>query len=222
MKAVGDGVVAMGDLVLAENEIEPVISALQAGGIEQTALHHHLLHEVPRVYYMHLHAHGDPVQLARTLRGAMALTRVPPPSAPSASAGAGFGIDTGRVAAALGYHGRVNGGVFQVGVPRAEAVHDGPFEIPATMGLGTAINFQPTGGDKAAITGDFVLLGSEVNPVIRALRDGGIEVTALHNHMLTEEPRLFFMHFWANDDAVKLAGVLRSALGLMHVVPAGS
>ena len=84
--------------------------------------------------------------------------------------------------------------------------------VPPSMGVATALNFQPTGNSKAAITGDFVLLGSEVNPVLQALRENGIEVTALHSHMLMEEPRLFFMHFWANDDALKLAKGLRAAL----------
>jgi hypothetical protein len=102
--------------------------------------------------------------------------------------------------------------VYQVSVPRAEAIRDGGIEIPPSMGLATAINFQSTGGGKAAITGDFVLVASEVNPVIRALRRSGIEVTSLHNHLLTDEPRLFFMHFWANDDALELARGLRSAL----------
>jgi len=211
MKGVPGGVVAMGDLVLAEAEVTPVVSALQAGGIEQTAVHHHLLHESPRVYYVHVHGHGDPVKIASSIRNAVALTKAPPPS-PPVPATAELDLDTAAVAAALGHSGRVNGGVYQVSVPRTETIRDGDFEVPPSMGLGTAINFQPTGGGKAAITGDFVMIASEVNPVIRELRDGGIEVTALHNHMLTEEPRLFFMHFWANDDAGKLAKSLRAAL----------
>lgn len=211
MKPTAGGVVAMGDLVLAEDEITPVISRLQAGGIEQTAIHHHLLHEAPRVTYVHVHGHGDPVKIAETIRSAVALTKAPPPS-PPAPATADLGIDTTAIATALGHTGRVNGGVYQVSVPRAETIRDGNFEVPPSMGLGTAINFQPTGGGRAAITGDFVMIASEVNPVIRALRDGGIEVTSLHNHLLTEEPRLFFMHFWANDNAVQLARGLRAAL----------
>lgn len=210
MKAVANGVMAMGDLVLADNEMNNVISKLQAGGVEQTAMHHHLMGESPRVYYVHVHAHGDPVKLAETFRAAIALTKAPAP-APAAAADA-FPLDTVALASALGYTGRVNGGVYQVSVPRSEAIHDGDFEVPPSMGLGTAINFQPTGAGKAAITGDFVMLGSEVNAVIRSLRESGIEVTSLHNHLLAEEPRLFFMHFWANDDAIKLARGLRAAL----------
>jgi hypothetical protein len=211
MKAVTDGAVAMGDLVLIEDELNPVLSRLQAGGIEQTAVHHHLLHESPRVYYTHVHGHGDPVRLAETIRAAVALTKAPPPAPPAPTTGE-LGIDTAQIARTLGHAGRVNGGVYQVNVPRAEAIRDGTFEVPPSMGLGTVMNFQPTGGGQAAITGDFVMIGAEVNAVIRALRENGIEVTSLHNHMLTEEPRLFFMHFWANDDAVKLARGLRAGL----------
>jgi hypothetical protein len=211
MKATTGGVVAMGDLVLAGDELNPVISKLQAGGVEQTAIHHHLMRESPRVYYVHVHGHGDPVKIAETIRSALALTKVPPPASPAPSAGP-FDLDTTQVAQALGYTGRVSGGVYQVSVPRAETIRDGAFEVPPSMGLGTAINFQPTGGGKAAITGDFVMIASEVNAVIKTLRESGIEVTSLHNHLLAEEPRLFFMHFWANDDALKLARGLRAAL----------
>jgi hypothetical protein len=213
MKATTGGVVAMGDLVLADNEITPVITALQAGGIEQTAIHHHLIRESPRVLYVHVHGHGDAVKIAQTIRAAVALTKIPPAApTPAATASATFGLDTLALAKELGYTGRVAGGVYQVSVPRAETIRDGDFEVPPAMGLGTAMNFQPTGGGKAAITGDFVMVSSEVNPVIRALREGGIEVTSLHNHLLDEQPRLFFMHFWANDDAMKLARALRAAL----------
>jgi hypothetical protein len=111
----------------------------------------------------------------------------------------------------------VNGGVYQVSVPRGETIRDAGVEIPASMGLGTAINFQPTGGGKAAITGDFVLTAQEVGPVMQALRENGIEITALHNHMLDEQPRLFFMHFWANDDARKLAQGLKAVLSHVAV-----
>ena len=210
MKSVGGGVVAMGDLVLVEDELAAVISRLQSGGIEQTAIHHHLLHETPRIYYVHVHGHGDPVNIGETIRAAVALTKAPAPAATAPATA--FELDTISLVKALGYSGRVTGGVYQVSVPRAEVIRDGDFEVPASMGLGTAINFQPTGDGKAAITGDFVMIASEVNAVIRALRDGGIEVTSLHNHLLTETPRLFFMHFWANDDATKLARALRSAI----------
>jgi hypothetical protein len=211
MKATPGGVVAMGDLVLTEEELTPVITRLQSGGIEQTAIHHHVVRESPSLLYVHIHGHGDPVKLGETIRAALQVTGTPAPS-PAASMSPPFDLDTAEVARTLGQVGRVNGGVYQVSVPRAEAIREGNFEIPPSMGLGTAINFQPTGRGRAAITGDFVLTASEVNAVIRTLRAHDIEVTALHSHMLMEEPRLFFMHFWANDDVLKLARGLRAAL----------
>ncbi|HMC55812.1 MAG TPA: DUF1259 domain-containing protein [Gemmatimonadaceae bacterium] len=212
MKQVGGGVVAMGDLVLTDDELVPVMTRLQQGDIDATAVHHHLLHENPRVLYMHVHGHGDPVRLAETIRAALALTRAPPaPASPTAPAPA-IDLDTAAIVAALGRSGRVNGGVYQVSVRRAEPIRDDQFVVPPAMGVATAINFQPVGAGHAAITGDFVLVAGEVNAVSRALRDNGIEVTSLHNHLLDDQPRLFFMHFWANDDAVKLARGLRAAL----------
>ena len=191
---------------------------VMAGGVEQTALHNHVLHESPRVMYMHISAHGDAVKIARAIHDALALSKTPF-TAPAAGGdqNQGLGIDTKQLDQIMGRMGKVNGGVYQFSVPRGEAVSDNGMEIPPAMGLATAINFQPTGGGKAAITGDFVLTASEVNPVIRAPRDNGIEVTALHSHMLTESPRLFFMHFWANDDAQKLARGLRAALDKMNI-----
>ena len=203
---------AMGDLVLTEDEVSPVMRALQAGGVEETALHNHVLKESPRVMYMHILARGDPSKIARTIHDALGQSKTPlgPASPPSAASAAD--LDTAGIARALGVAGRLNGVVYQVSVPRRETIRESGMEVPPSMGVATAINFQPTGGGKAAITGDFVLRASEVNPVIRALRDNGIEVTALHSHMLKEEPRLFFMHFWANDNAATLAKGLRAAL----------
>jgi hypothetical protein len=216
----GGNAMVMGDLVLTEDEVTTVMRVLQAGGVEQTALHNHVLHESPRVMYMHISAHGDAAAIASTIRTALATTRTPlgTPSAPAPASAAD--LDTAGIARALGVAGKLNGVVYQVSVPRAETIREGSEEIPASMGVATAINFQPTGGGKAAITGDFVMRGSEVNDVIRALQQGGIESTALHSHMLMEEPRLFFMHFWANDDAVRLAGVLHSALAKTNSVMA--
>jgi hypothetical protein len=201
----------MGDLVLAEDEVPGVMASLEGNGIQVTAVHNHLQHESPRVMYVHIGGHGDAVKLATAVKEAMSLTKIPAPS-PSAAAPADIGIDTAGIEQALGFKGKVNGGVFQVGVPRAESITEGGMKVPNSMGLSTALNFQPTGGGKAAITGDFVLIGKEVNPVIQALRGNGINVTALHSHMLDEQPKLFFVHFWANDNAVKLASGLRAAL----------
>jgi len=210
-KSHGAESVAMGDLVLTVDELAPVLHRLQQGGIEQTAIHHHLVGESPRVLYVHVHAHGDPIQLATAIRAAVALTKAPPPA--SASAGSeSFALDTAAIARTIGASGRVTGGVYQISIPRAEPIREGDFEIPPSMGLGTAINFQPTDRGRAVITGDFVLLGSEVNPVIRALTENGIEPTSLHNHLLEESPRLFFVHFWAHADPLRLARGLRTAL----------
>ena len=217
----------MGDLVLAEDEVAPVMLALQQRGVQQTALHNHVLHESPRVMYMHIMAHGDAAKIAADIRAALGESHTPMPAATSAASSdpmpaspapsSPIELDTAGVARALGAAGKVNGGVYQVSVPRAERVTDHGMEIPPSMGVATAINFQPTVGGKAAITGDFVMTADEVNPVLRALREHGIQVTALHSHMLTESPRLFFMHFWANEDAVTLAGGLRAALDRMKV-----
>lgn len=211
----GPDAMVMGDLVLAEDEVSPVMLALQENGLQVTALHNHVLHETPRVMYMHIAGHGDAVKLAAALKKVIALTRTPAP-APPPSAPPALDLDTAAIDQALGYKGKNNGGVYQVGVPRAETVTQEGMKIPNSMGLATSLNFQPTGDGKAAITGDFVLIGTEVNPVIRALRSNGIQVTAIHSHMLNEEPRLFFMHFWANDNAVKLAKGLRAALDLTN------
>lgn len=209
----GNEAMVMGDLVLLEDEIAPVMAALQKNGVTEAALHNHLVGENPHVMYMHLASHGDAVQMAKAIHEAIALTKTPPPDASAPSQAApDLGFQQAQVEHALGRTGKVNGGILQFTVPRAEQITDSGVTIPPSMGVATAINFQPTGGGKAAITGDFVLLGSEVNPVIKALTDHGIQVTALHSHMLNEQPRLFFMHFWANADAVQLAGGLRAAL----------
>jgi len=212
-KKMGNEAMVMGDLVLTEDEIEPVMLKLQQNGIEQTSIHNHLLGGTPRVIYMHVAGHGDPVVLARSLASALALTKTPfPPTTPPAATQPSLDLKTALVEQALGYAGKANGGILQFSVPRMEKISDSGMDVPPAMGTATAINFQPTGQGKAAISGDFVLLATEVNPVIRALRTHGIEVEAMHNHMLFDEPHLYFMHFWANDDAVKLAQGLRAAL----------
>jgi hypothetical protein len=210
----GDQGMVMGDLVLTEAEVNPVMTKLAAGGIEVTALHNHLLRNQPFTMYMHVLGHGDPVKLAAVLHTALAESKTPLSAAPAATAAAPPPIDLDTVAIdqMLGAKGANNGGVYQFSIPRAEPIKDGGMDVPPPMGSANAINFQPSGGGKAAITGDFVLIAKEVNPVLRALRDHGIEVTAIHNHMLNDEPRLFFMHFWANDDAKKLAEGLKAAL----------
>jgi hypothetical protein len=209
---------AMGDLVLTEPEVGLVMQSLLDSGIEVTAIHNHLLFEQPRIMYMHFHGMGDGAQLARALHGALAKTGTPAES-PTPAQPAEIGLDTKQIDSILGHKGANNGGIYQVSVPRVEKITMDGSQIPNSMGIATAINFQPLGSGKAAITGDFVLLAREVNPVMRALRENGIVVTAVHSHMLTEEPRLFFMHFWAKDDALKLAHGLRAAIDKTHGNP---
>jgi hypothetical protein len=213
MKPVQGGTMAMGDLVLLETEINPVMSKLIEGGLDITAVHNHLLRASPATFYMHVGGHGDPVKIANAIHAALAASKTPL-EAPGAAAPALVDLDTGQLDQIIGAKGQANGGVYQFAVPRRDPIteHGASLIPPGPTGVATAINFQPSGGGKAAITGDFVLLGEEVNPVIKALRTNGIEVTAVHSHMLTEQPRLFFMHFWANDDALKLAKGLREAL----------
>ena len=213
----GDSGMVMGDLVLTMEEVSPVMRKLVEGGIEVTALPIHLLRNQP--FTMYLHVLGHPVKLAATLHSALAESRTPlAAAAPTpAAAPSPIDLDTAAIDSALGAKGTNNGGVYQVGIPRAEPIKGNGMSVPSAMGSAVSINFQPTGGGKAAITGDFVLIAEEVNPVAKALREHGIEVTALHNHMLDEEPRLFFMHFWANDDAKKLTEGLKAALALINV-----
>ena len=211
-----DGAMFMGDLVLTDTEISPVMQRLIADGVQISAIHNHLIRTSVPVLYMHVSGHGDPVKLGHSLHDALSLSKTPP-AAPAAAGPAALDLDTAGIEKALGYKGKGTGGVYQFSVPRAEAISEASMAVPPSLGTAIGINFQPTGGGKAAITGDFVLLGSEVNPVLSALRQHGIEVTALHSHMIDDSPHLFFMHFWANDDAQKLAQGLRAALDLANV-----
>ena len=212
----GDQGMVMGDLVLTMDEVAPVTTKLAAGGIDVTALHNHLLRNQPFTMYMHVLGHGDPVKLATALHTALAETKTPLAAAPAA-APPPIDLDIAAIDQTLGAKGTNNGGIYQFGIPRAEPIKDGNMDVPPPMGSANAINFQPTGGGKAAITGDFVLIAKEVNPVLRALREHGIEVTAIHNHMLDDQPHLYFMHFWANDDARKLAEGLKAALAQINI-----
>jgi hypothetical protein len=208
------GAMVMGDLVLLETEINPVMLKLIEGGLEITAVHNHLLRASPATYYMHVGGHGDPAKMAAVIHDALAASKTPLTAPAAAAPPPAVDLDTAQLDQIIGAKGQANGGVYQFGVPRRDPVTEGGMQLVpmGPMGVATAINFQPTGGGKAAITGDFVLIGDEVNPVINALGANGIEVTALHSHMLDEQPRLYFMHFWANDDALKLAKGLRAAL----------
>ena len=214
----GDEVMIMGDLVLTHAEVNPVLARLFASGFTITALHNHVLRSSPATMYMHIAAHGDPVKLAQGLRAALALSRTPlgpqPASAPATTLP---GLDLASLDRLMGAKGKIAGGTYQFGIPRADRLTDAGMAIPQAMGVANVINFQPTGGGKAAITGDLVLIASEVPEVLRTLRSQGIEVTALHNHMLEDEPRLFYVHFWANADARVLARSMRVAINKTNV-----
>jgi len=212
-----DGTMLMGDIVLTENEVSPVMSKLLASGIEITALHNHLMRSTPATFYMHIRGHGDPVKLATAIREGLKESKTPFEPAAAPAQQAKLELDTDKLDQVLGAKGKVNGGVYQFSIPRRDAVTENGMPAPAPMGTGTAINFQPTGGGKAAIAGDFVVTAEELNPMIAALRENGIEVVAIHSHMLEEQPRLFFVHFWANDDALKLVNGLQAALSKMAV-----
>jgi hypothetical protein len=204
----------MGDLVLLEAEITPVMTKLLENGLDITAIHNHILRASPATFYMHVAGHGDPEKMAASIRAALASESKTPfePPATTAAAAQPLDLDTAKIDEAMHAKGTANGGVYQFGIPRREPAKESGMQVNTALGGANGINFQPTGGGKAAITGDFLVTGNEVNPLIRALRAGDIEVTAIHSHMLDEEPRMFFIHFWANDDAMKLARNVRTAL----------
>ena len=210
----GDASMMMGDLVLTEPEINPVMSKLLAEGLEITAVHNHLLRASPATFYMHVGGHGDPAKMAAVIREALSTSKTPLTTPAAAAPPPAVDLDTAQLDQIIGVKGQPNGGVYQFAVPRRDPVTENGMQISPVgpMGVAISIGLQPAGGGKAAVTGDFVLTGDEVNPVIKALRANGIDVTAVHSHMLDEQPRLFFLHFWAVDDALKLAKGLRAAL----------
>jgi hypothetical protein len=210
-------VMAMGDLVLLGSEIAPVMTKMIENGIDITAVHNHLLRSEPATFYMHVGGHGDPVKMATAIHAALATSKTALATPAAAAPPPAIDLDTAQLDQIMGVKGNNNGGVYAFGVPRRDPITEGGMAVTPVgpLGAATGIGFQPTGNGKAAITGDFVMTADEVNPVIKALRANGIEVTALHSHMLDEQPRLFFMHFWANDDAIKLAKGLRAALDKM-------
>ena len=203
----------MGDLVLLETEITPVMTKLLDGGLDITAIHNHILRASPATFYMHVGGHGEPEKMAAVIRSALSASKTPfDPPATTAGPAPAIDLDTAKLDQIMGVKGTATGGVYQFGVPRRDPAMESGMQVNTPLGGANAINFQPTGNGKAAITGDFLVTGNEVNPLIRALRAGDIEVTAIHSHMLDEQPRMFFIHFWANDDALKLAHNVRTAL----------
>jgi len=212
----GDMVMYMGDLVLGTDEIEPVMKKLLDGGVDVAGIHNHIIRETPNVMYMHIMGTGDPTKVAGAIHAALALSKTPF-DAPAAGTPPTLDLNTAAIDQAIGAKGTQNGAIFQYSIPPAVTLTHMGTTIPPSMGTAHAINFQPTGGGKAAITGDFALQAEEVNPVIRAFRDNGIDVTALHSHIMGTSPALYFVHFWANDDAAKLAKGIRAALDKANV-----
>ena len=201
----------MGDLVLLEEEVNPVIKSLRSAGFEITAVHNHLMGETPRVLYVHYMGHGEVSQIAKALRAALAVSKTPldkPGAAQPQSEPAAFS----KIEEIIGSKGKFAGGVLSFGIPRADPITEHGTPLLPAQGVAEAINFQEFGADKVATTGDFVLIAEEVNPVISALQEHNIQVTALHSHMMTEEPRLFFMHFWAVGSADSVAQGIKAAL----------
>jgi hypothetical protein len=216
-----DQAMVMGDLVLLETEINPVMTKLLEGGLDITAVHNHILRASPATFYMHVGGHGDPVKMATVIRSALSASKTPF-DAPGTTAGPApsVDLDTAKLDQIMGVKGNAAGGVYQFAVPRRDPATESGMKVTGPLGGANGINFQPTGNGKAAITGDFLVTGDEVNPLVRALRAGNIEVTAIHSHMLDEQPRMFFIHFWANDDALKLAQGIHNALDTTAVAKA--
>ena len=197
--------------------VNPVVRALQAGGLDVLAIHNHLIGESPQVVYVHFGGHCDAQKVAQALRGALEATKTPlaaPGAAPSPSAAETAAFE--KVQAVLGRKGALAGRVLQVSVPRGGKIDEDGMEVPASAGMATALNFQAV-ENRVATTGDFVLVAEEVNPVIRELEAHGIQVTALHSHMLRESPRLFFMHFWRLDEPARIGEGLKAALSKVAV-----
>jgi hypothetical protein len=201
----------MGDLVLAESELPAVIAKLEAGGLEVSAIHNHLVGESPRVMYTHIYGHGNGVSFARSLRDALAETKTPIPSGSSAEPPK-LAYDRAAIEKVMGKQGTLAGDVLQMSFPRPEDIEESGMKVSSAMGTGIAINFESAGNGNVATTGDFVLLATEVNKVIKALTTNGVTVTALHNHMLNETPRLFFLHFWGIGPESKIAAALRAGV----------
>jgi hypothetical protein len=215
-KSVGQGAVAHGDLVLGEDEVAPVVREFEEHGVRITALHNHLIHELPRMMFLHFWGQGEAGALAQHLKQALGKTKTPIGEAKKGETRAEeLGFDPEQIQTMLGHKGTVKNGVLHIAVPRPETVVESGVDLPPSMGTATAINVQGAGAGKVAATGDFVMSEDQVNSVARALAVHGIQVTALHNHLVHSSPSLFFMHFWANDSAEQVSKGLRAGLEAM-------
>jgi hypothetical protein len=204
----GGNSMMMGDFVMLDTEEPAVVAKLVSLGLEITAIHNHLVNEKPAIKYLHFSGSGDDVKLAEEIKSAFALTGTPLGAPSAAAAGS---LDWSAVEAVLGTKGKKAGSLISYSFPRNEKLMESGMEMPPAMGMATGINLQMEGG-KVATTGDFVLLADEVNPVVKALVENGINVTAIHNHMLHDDPRLFMLHFWGVGDPGKIATGLKAAL----------
>jgi hypothetical protein len=215
-KGTGGTEVMMGDLVLTQDEVNPVMSALLDNGLDVTALHNHFLWDEPRMFFMHVHGHGSAADLARRVKPALDLIgknvqRAPAPTSGAAAPGAT--LDTAKLAQIVGTQGEQNGAVYKITIGRADLkVTEMGASINARMGLNTWAAFTGT-NDKAAIAGDVAMLGSEVTPVLTALRKNGLDVVAIHHHMIDTQPTIYFLHYWGTGPADKLAAGFKAALG---------
>lgn len=209
-KQAGNHAIIMGDLALLEEEIAPVMKKFVKSGIKVTSLHHHIIGESPSVMYMHFSGEGNPVKLAKAMSSALEKTGTLLTS-PELQESPATVPNWTKVESILGRTGKRERNLLKFSIPRAETITENGMDIPPSMGMATAINFQMV-GEEAATTGDFVLLAYEVNSVVKALTEHGITVTAIHNHMLYESPRLFFLHFWGVGEPKKLAEGLKAAL----------
>lgn len=207
----------MGDLVLLPAEINPVIRQLQSGGLDILAVHNHLFGESPELVYVHFMGRGNPEQLANALKDGLSRTKTPMDIPKPPTTAAVIEKDFETIQDVIGKKGNISGKVLQINVPRKETIKDDGEEIPSGMGMAIAMNFQLASENRVASTGDFVLIADEVNPVIKELQSHGIDVTALHTHMLHDSPHLFFMHFWALDTSQKVAEGLKAALARVNV-----
>ncbi len=216
-KGTGDMDVMMGDLVLTQDEVNPVMSALLDNGIEVTAVHNHFFWDEPRMFYMHVHAHGKPADLARKVKPALDLIgkgASRPAAAPAAPAAApATTIDTAKLAQIVGTQGEQSGAVYKITIGRDDLkLMEMGAPINARMGLNTWAAFVGT-NENAAVAGDVAMLANEVQPVLKALRRNGIDIVAIHHHMTGTQPTIYFLHYWGTGPADKLATAFKAALG---------
>jgi hypothetical protein len=208
--------VMIGEVTLTGNEVNTVADRLQQGGVEITALHKHIQDETPRLWWLHYWALGDPVHIARTLHSALATTSIPLSQKPGIERP--IALNVAAIDRIIGSHGENENGVLQYHIAVSQPVTDtrAHITLPYLMEASTLLMFQPLGGERAAVNGDFTMTADQVNPVIHALRSHGLTIIELHNHMLYEQPHLFYLHFWKTGDATTLARDLRTGLDQIH------